>query len=431
MIGWRAPLIALSLLAVTASIAAGVTDEPIQRVTLANGARLFLQQRPGCGTFAVELCALGGRAEDPSDQLGLTEVLSQMLLRGTQSRTGEDQATDVERVGATLDAIGGILGVSLRASGPAGALSPTLDVVLDAARRPQLDSGDLAKEAGLERQRLSRSLDLPSTERERVMLPLLFGDHPLGRVAQPQGYLTTLDVETVRRTWAARRVGARLIVVVVGDFDAAVIRDQVAASLGDLPPGASPSPLPRPRPLQDERRARARHRTAQPELLVALPTGGVGEADEPAMDLLAQILGGFEERLSYEIREKRGWAYWLGALDRRYPGAGAFGIVTAVPRSRLKETVRIIEQEMSRIAAAPPSQDEVDRARRYLVTSLARTWQQSAGRAAVLAGAAIRGRPPRTFDELAAGYAAVTPEAIGILAHQLIGSSALAVVTLY
>ena len=103
-----------------------------------------------------------------------------------------------------------------------------------------------------------------------------------------------------------------------------------------LPPGeAAPLPFPSPKPLTVEPRARARRRTSQPELLLAMPTAGIEDADEPAMELLSQILGGFQERLSTEIREKRGWAYWIGLVEWRFPGMGLFGVRTAVPKKRL------------------------------------------------------------------------------------------------
>jgi zinc protease len=412
--------------------AAADADEPVRDERLANGVRVIAQRRPGCGTFGLQVIALGGRAEDPAERFGLTDLLARMLLRGSVTRTGEQQALEVERAGATLEATGATLGVMLRAAGPAAALPAAFEVLSDAALHPRLEPEDLTKEIALARQRLGRSLDLSSTLRERAMLPLLFGEHPLGRVADPEDYLAGIGIEAVRQAHAARFTGRRLIVVVTGDFEIGMVGGRAAASLGALPAGDGPAAsLPRPAPLPEPRRQRVHRRTAQPEIAVAFPTDGAGETDEPALDLLAHILGGFEERLSGEIREQRGWAYWLSVLDWRFPGAGAFGILTAVPKKHLPETERIILEELRRIASTAPPDEEVERARRYLLTTLARTWQQSAGRAALFASAAVRGRPLRTYEETAALYAGVTPGQIRLVAGRIIAWSQPVIVELY
>ena len=71
------------------------------------------------------------------------------------------------------------------------------------------------------------------------------------------------------------------------------------------------------------------------------------------MDHLSHLFAGFQERLSAEIREKRGWAYWLGPIDWRLPGAGAFGIVTAVPKKHMRETERLIRKGSSGSPRSP------------------------------------------------------------------------------
>ena len=411
-------------------------DEPILDETLPGGAALIVQRMPAAPTFGIALVVRGGRAEDPQTQYGLTEVLSRMLLRGSSTRTADAQALEVESAGASLSVTGGVLGVMLRASGPLQAFDRTLDVLLDATAHPRLDPADLAGEIELARQRLRASFDIPSTWRERAALPLLFAGHSLGRVADPDHYLESIDIAAVRAAHTARCTAGRMSLAVAGDLEPGHVRRTFQRWLASLPidPGPAAGPaaaLPHPRPLASPAHARAKRRTTQPELLVALPTPGIDQADEPAMDLLIHILTGPEERLALEIRQARGWAYWLVSMDWRYPGAGAFGVLTAVPRKRLGDATGIIVRELERIAAEPPGAEEVDRARRYLLAELARAWQRPSGRAEALAAAAIRGRPLLSYDARAERYANVTSGEIRDLAAKLMAWSRPAIVTLY
>jgi zinc protease len=404
---------------------------PIHLERLSNGATFVHQERPGAGTFAASILARGGSHEDPADMDGLTGLLASLLLRGTEQRTASEQALEVERTGSRYWATGGWWGIVIQGSGPSPAFGEVFDVIADAALHPLLDPADLAKEVSLTRQSIRSSMDRPSSALWRAARPLIFGDHPLGRVADPERYLTGIDVEALRSARQERVVGKRLVIVVVGEVSRAVARMRVESAFAGLPEGRpAPVTFEPPEPLAEEVRARVKRRTSQAEILVVLPSGRLSEEDSPVRDLLAHILGGFQERLSTEIREKRGWAYWVRTSDWRSPSGGLFGIHTAVPKKHLKEAERIIREELRRIATEPPAQDEVDRARRFLLTARARGWQTSAARAGSFLYAVARGETPRTLDEQAARYEAVTPEAIRDHARRLLDSSKLAIVTL-
>ena len=413
--------------------ASNTAGELIRVETLPNGVTLLIEERPGCGTFAIETTAMPGSIADPDDLLGLTSLLGRMLLRGSETITAADQAQRVARTGSSLDARGSTSGVTLSASGPATGFMEVFDVLADAALHPLFDGEDLRKEIALARQSLRSSMDSGSSALTRAALPVVYGSHPLGRVARdPESYLVTAGVDAVRRVYSERFVGRRVVVIIVGAVEGAAAYDRVVQTFGILPEGAALPPAPAsPQPLTAEIRKRERRRTSQPEILVAMPTRGVADDDAPAMDVLAHILGGFQERLSAALREKRGWAYWLGAWDVRHTGAGLFGIRTAVPRRHLPETEQIIKEAFASIAAAPPTAEEVDRAQQYLLTSLARSWQQSDARAYAFDAAWTHGRPIRTYAEIAARYERVTPEIVQTLARRLMDSSKLAVVTLY
>lgn len=424
----------LSLLgSLLATPALSATGPPILAETLPNGARLVIQERADSETFALQITVLGGAAEDPAELFGLSPLLAKMLLRGSPAISASEQARRIEATGSSLEARAGPTGISLAASGPASAFGSVLDIVADAMAHARLDAGDLVKEIALARQSLASARDDPSEALWRTALPLVYGSHPLGRVVDdPAKHAAAVEAGALRRVWEQRFAGRRLIVVVVGGVDEASARSRALAAFGGLAPGEPvPSQLSAPTMLVSERRARARRRTSQPTLLVAFPTAGVAAADAPALDLLNQILAGFQERLSAEIRERRGWAYWLGAWDARHPGAGAFGIVTAVPKKHLLEAERLIRAELQRIASEPPPEAEVERARRYLLTSKARTWQRSAERARAYATDLVNGSAPSDYDVLARRYEAVTPEAIRDLARRLFQASQPVVVTLY
>ena len=413
-------------------LAEPVRAEAIHRETLPNGAVVIVQSRPATGTFALRVMARGGRFEDPADKHGLTSLLSRMLLRGTTRLSAYEHALAIERTGSTAGPLALRLAVGLSASGPAEAVDEVFDLVMQAALRPRMAPEDLDKEVGLMRQSLQTSLDRPSTALDRAAFPLLFGDHPLGRIADPETWLDGFTIDDVRAAHRKRFTGRRMVIVIVGDVDALRTLARAESAAGSLPPGSVAGPAPAsPAPLGEPVRVRARQSTSQPELLVARPTTGLPPSSNAAMDLLMHMMTGVEERLSSEIRERRGWAYWVRGVDWRFPNAGLYGVRTAVPKKHLEEAATIILQELSWIGEEPPSLDELGRAKRFLLTSRARSWQKSANRGAWFAAWELKGKPLMTYEDYARSLEAVTPRQVRDLARRLDEHSAPAVVTLY
>ncbi|HKY32354.1 MAG TPA: pitrilysin family protein [Candidatus Polarisedimenticolia bacterium] len=393
-------------------------SDPAARLMLPNGARLAAERHAGSGTFAFELHASGGSLEDAEQHLGLADLLPRMLLRATGSPNGEDLALAAEKAGATVDAFSGPLTTGLRASGPSAAFDEVLTLAVQAALSPRLLPADLEKEKTLARQTLRTSLDDPGSALGRAARPLLFPGHPLGRVPDPEAYLDEVGIEDVRAAHAARYAGRRLTLVMAGDFEPDAALGSARRLLEATPPGETATPAPAPR-AASLLRAVQRRRTTEPVLLVGFPTAGLGPDAWPAMDVLSHILIGFQERIVTEIREKRGWAYWVSGWDWRYPGVGLFAVTTAVPARRLDDAEAIVRRELARIASQAPSEAEVERARRILATSLARRRQRSAGRARTMALWETRGLPTPAAAAMRQGLRDVTPRDVRDLAARL------------
>jgi predicted Zn-dependent peptidase len=227
-----------------------------------------------------------------------------------------------------------------------------------------------------------------------------------------------------------------LTLIVVGRCDERRIESLAEALFGKMPSGSGASPglpikLPSPAPLMADLSRHVSKRSTQPEISVAMPTDGVSDAELPAYDLLCHILGGFQERLYDEIREKRGWAYWVRAEGIAIPGAGDFSVTTGAHKEHLSEIEQIIRAELTRVATSSVSAEERVRAVRFLRTSEARRDATNSGRCSVIAEELIAGSPARTYDERVARLEAVTPAQIQALAHRLFAGKYLAVVTMY
>jgi zinc protease len=110
---------------------------------------------------------------------------------------------------------------------------------------------------------------------------------------------------------------------------------------------------------------------AIPQTVIRFGGDGLKRADPGflAAYIANHILGGgsFSSRLYDEVREKRGLAYSVGTYLAPFEHGAIFGGATATRADRADESIALIEAEMRRFAADGPTEEEVAKAKSYLI----------------------------------------------------------------
>jgi predicted Zn-dependent peptidase len=150
------------------------------------------------------------------------------------------------------------------------------------------------------------------------------------------------------------------------------VLDLVTAAFGARLSGPTP---PAPLRLGEEgasirparRTGLLRRRTEQAHLL--LGSVGLSRLDErryAASVLETAVGGGMSSRLFQEIREKRGLVYSVGSSLTHYAGTGAFSVYAGCSPKRVPEVLRLVREELARVAADGLTAEEVARGRGQL-----------------------------------------------------------------
>src|SRR5690606_29059835 len=92
-----------------------------------------------------------------------------------------------------------------------------------------------------------------------------------------------------------------------------------------------------------------------------------GETDADALTLLASANGGLGGRLFEELRSRRSLAYTVSTAPLARRHGGSFHAYIATAPEREDEAREALLAELAGLRTTPIGQDEVDRARRYLV----------------------------------------------------------------
>jgi zinc protease len=347
-----------------------LTDYRPRRTLLGNGLRLVSERREGTGIVALELFVDAGVLREARPGLG--QLTGRLLEEGTPSRPADALAEAIEDVGGTLDL--GATGASLRVR--AEDLPLALEILADVVRHPAFPDEAL----GWARRRIAAELqgdrDDPSYRADLVFRRLVYGEHPYAR--DPRGTvrdLNRLTLEDVRAHHARHFAPDNAFLVAVGDFDPRRLLSLVRAHFGSWAPGgpipaACPDPVRLPRP-------RVR-RVSHPGEQVQIVLGHLGiprnHPDFAALAVLDHIFGsgpGFNDRLSRIVRDEMGLAYSVGGgiTDSADVAPGVFRVSVGTMPEEADRVVAAIVAQVRAMHAGAFSDDEVERARRYVAGS--------------------------------------------------------------
>jgi predicted Zn-dependent peptidase len=341
----------------------------ISSSTLANGLPLHRVHLDGTrATTVLVAFDAGARTERPEEN-GMAHFLEHLVFKGGEKYPHyRDVNETAERLGGVLNAYTSHDLVAFHITVRAESAMPAIDLLSDFAGRPHLDADELDRERGVVIQEIQRYKDQPSAVAEQLIDLAAFGEHPLGRpVLGPEEHLRTFSRDAIvafrERRWAGARGGA----FIVGNLEHVPENGAVAELFERFPDLPEPdayeaAPPKRTDVLVEERETNQSHLRMlyRPQIDVTSPK------ERAAMAIYATLLGGsMGSRLFDEIREQRGLAYSVWAVDHSFSDAPALGLGAGLASDKCLEAYARMREIVSELRTEGPTREEVERARAY------------------------------------------------------------------
>jgi zinc protease len=373
--------------------------------------------------IAMQFGVPGGAAQDQPGKEGTAYFVSGMLDEGAGDIKSEAFQERLEELAvdfsfdASRDAFTGGVKTLSRNKDEAFSL---LKLALTAPRMDQ-DAVDRVRE------QIVSSIKIDDEDPEKVSssawFKMVFQGHPYANPVKGTldsvRSLTPADLKNFVRSTFSRE---HLSVSVVGDISADELKNVLDTVFGELPEKAQLRTVP-----EAEWQAKASSTViplALPQSVVTFGQQGLKRKDPDFMAayILNYIIGGggFSSTLMQEVREKRGLAYsvytYLYPLDR----AGILLGGVATKNEAVSQSISVIQEELSRIAANGPSAEELDNAKNYLTGSYALRFDSSTKIANTLLWIQIEDLGIDYIDKRNAMVDAVTLEDVKRVAAKLI-----------
>ena len=389
-----------------ASRAAGV-----QIVTSPGGITAWLVEDYAVPLVAFDIAFHGGSAQDPDGQAGSASMMASLLDEGAGPYDADafHRALDDKAIEISFSADRDII------SGRLKTLSKNVDAAVELLRlsicEPRFDTPAVDRVRAQLSASLRRESKDPDALASRAFREAAFPGHPYGNpvrgTLESLAAITRDDLLDAHRRLLARQT---VKIAVVGAIDAERLRTLLDQAFGGLPERGLL------RPVSDIAIAPGEQRKIidldVPQATLRFGTNGIARLDPDHMTAVVvnHILGGgvFSARLFREVREKRGLAYSVYTQLSTFDHAALFSGGTSTKNERAAESLSVIEAEIAHMAAEGPTEDELIKAKKYLIGSYALRFDSSLKIASQLVHLQTEGIDVTYLDERNALIEAVT-----------------------
>jgi predicted Zn-dependent peptidase len=403
----------------------------IHRHVLPNGVVVITETMQHVRSVSVGIWVRNGSRREVPAENGLAHFLEHMVFKGTERRTAEDIAREMDSVGGMLDAFTSKEQICFNAKVLDEHLPIAFDVLADLMQRPKFDSEDLKKERQVVLEEIKMDLDNPEYLLHDIFTRGFWPNHSLGRpiLGTPET-VRRFDREAIHRRFQSWFGPDHILVTAAGNITHEQVLKLVEKEFGSLKPlgtqeedavpsTAAPIHLERKRDLE------------QVHLCIGVPSLPIAHERRFGIAVLNNLLGGgMSSRLFQNIREKQGLAYAVFSELTPYSDAGMFSVYAGTAKETVGKVLDMTIAEFRAMKESPVSAEELLRAKNHLKGSLMLSLESTSSRMSNLARQELYFHRFSSLDEILASIDAVTSEEVQALAKEFFQPERIAVTVL-
>jgi len=341
-----------------------------KRYTLSNGLRVILAPMEGAQSVTVLVLVGTGSKYETKEVNGISHFLEHMFFKGTKKRpTTVEIASVLDTIGGSYNAFTSKEMTGYWAKVDAKHFDLALDWVSDIFLNSMLPEAEIEREKGVISEEINMYLDTPMSNVWNIWEQLLYGD-------QPAGWLTLGEKEIIRKLdrpqfmkyLASHYVAKNTIVVVAGNIGEAKSAKLKTQGYFKNIKGGNFKKKSKASEEQKKPQALIKFKeTDQSHFVLGWRAYDIFHKDRYATAVLGTILGGFmSSRLWIEVRERRGLAYYVRAINETYTDTGYLVANAGVDNSRVEEAIKVIMAEFKKIRDGKISPEEIKKAKEHI-----------------------------------------------------------------
>ena len=347
-------------------------NHPVHRSQLANGITVLTIANPTADIVSGRFFIPAGSRWETSEQAGLAQLLTSVLMKGTERLSALEIADRVESVGAGLGADTTTDYIKLSLKTVKSDLVDIFKLAGEILRTPSFPAAQIELERKLILQAIKSQTEQPFNNAYRQLRTALYGEHPYARstlgTATTMGQITRQDLVDYHQTHIRPD---RLIISLAGRITPAEAIDLVTEVFGDWQIPEIAPPLLTAQSVTTTPQYQVEQQSTQQAIVMLgylapaihdpdCIAPAIHDPDCIALKLIDSYLSnGMSSRLFVELREKRGLAYDVSAFYPTRLDTSHFAVYMGTAASNTQIAVSGLRAEVDRLCLEPLSAAEL------------------------------------------------------------------------
>jgi predicted Zn-dependent peptidase len=354
-----------------------------------------------------------------------------MVFKGTETRSAQRIAREVDAIGGNLDAFTGKETVCFNIKVLDEHVPTALDVLSDLVLHPIFAEDDIRRERGVILEEIKMDEDNPDYLVHEIFTQNFWKGHPLGKpILGTKETVERLEQAKLFGYYGDRFRGGNVVFTAAGNLDHQRFVDEVRRRFEAMPAGV---PQDASQPPTATARIILRNKKAleQVQLCLGVPSLPISSDRRYCALVLNTVLGGgMSSRLFQTVREERGLAYSIYSDLSPFKDTGMLCVYAGTSSGKALQMIQLVTQEFRRLKEEPMPADELRRAKDQLLGNIILSMESSGARMSNLARQEMYFDHFFGIDEIMQQVENVTEEQVMTMARELFDPEKIAVTML-
>lgn len=403
----------------------------IRRRVLPNGLTVITEQMTHIRSISIGIWLKSGSRDEDAEWNGISHFIEHMVFKGTQTRSAEAIARQVDSIGGNMDAFTAKECICFNIKVLDEHLPIAMEVLSDLVLHPVFDVSDIARERGVILEEIKMDEDSPDYLVHEIFTQSFWKDHALGKpILGTRDTVKRFERPVVSSSYADRFIPGNIIVAAAGNLDHNNFVDLVTKYFEPKPAATNGFHSPSPKTFS---RINMRNKKSleQVQICLGVPSHPMAHDRRYASYILNTLLGGgMSSRLFQNIRERQGLAYAIYSDLNPYRDTGCLCVYAGTSRESAIKVVESVVSEFRNLKSGPVPEEELRRAKDQLKGSLMLSLESSTARMSNLARQEMYFDRFYSLDELIDRIEAVSTEDLQQTAAEFFQTDQIAVTVL-
>ncbi len=344
---------------------ANVHRTEIEKWEPGNGMRVLFKQDDRLPFVEIRSVFFGGVLEESHADSGITQLMSQGLLKGTANRSAGEIMEAIEAIGGSVEAYAGNNSFGLNIEVLNQDVKFGLDLLRETLRFPSFPSTEMERERQVQMAGIRAQKDQLLGRCFKLMKKGLFGEKGYGLSnAGEESSVQSLSIEQIKSHHGRLVKPGNQVLSIFGDIDIERVKKELSSLWED---SSEPSRIELPQsPSETRVETLALSETCdkkQSVVVFGFPGTTFFDKERHALDLLQETCSDLGSRLFMRIRDELGLAYYVGA--QHMPGIvrGYFGFYAGTSPEHVEQVKEEFKIQINKIKSEGITQQELDRSK--------------------------------------------------------------------